>query len=210
VLRDLGRVWRIVECSHKPYPAGRVTHGGIEGVLALRNEHGCAAEDVADIVVSAPRLIGRLVGRPPLANATPSYARLCLAFAAATALRKGAVDISDFRDDPLSDAATLALAALVRLQDDGNPDPNALAPQSVSPRLTKGKSVDWHCDTMLASPRRPLSRQRQLQKFHRCLEFSAEPLSVSSAKALISSVDQLEDLADVRVLSNDTAGNPSI
>ena len=210
VLRDLGRVWRIAEFSHKPYPAGRATHGAVEGVLALRNEHGFTAEDVAEIVVSAPPLIVRLVGRPPVANACPSYARLCLAFAAATALRKGAVDISDFRDEALNEAATLALARRVRVQDDGNPDPNALAPQSVSVRLTKGKSVDWHCDTMLASPQRPLSRLRQLQKFHRCLEFSAEPLSSSSAEALISSVAQLEDLADVRLLSNDTAGTPSI
>jgi 2-methylcitrate dehydratase PrpD len=210
VLRDLGRVWRIAEFSHKPYPAGRATHGGVEGVLALRNEHGFTAEDVADIVVSAPPLIVRLVGRPPLANASPSYARLCLAFAVATALRKGAVDIWDFRGDALNDAVTLALAARVRLQDDGNPDPNALAPQAVSVKLTKGKLVNWHCDTMLASPQRPLSRQRQLQKFHRCLEFSAESLSSSSAETLISSVEHLEDLSDVRVLSNETAGNPGI
>ena len=210
VLRDLGRVWRIAAFSHKPYPAGRATHAGVEGVLALRNEHGFTAEDVAEIVVSAPPLIVRLVGRPPVANATPSYARLCLAFAVATALRQGAVDISDFRANALNDAATLALAARVRLQDNGNPDPNALAPQSVSVRLTKGKVVDWHCDTMLGSPQRPLSRHHQLQKFHRCLEFSAELQSSSSAEALISNVEHLDDLADVRVISGETAENPSI
>jgi aconitate decarboxylase len=207
ILRDLGRVWRIVEFSHKPYPTGRATHAGVEGVLALREEHGFAIDEVAEIVVSAPPLIVRLVGRPPVVNAGSSYARLCLAFAAATALRKGAVDISDFRDDALNDAATLALAARIRLQDDGNPDPNALAPQSVSVRLIKGKSINWRCDTMLANPRRPLSRVRQLQKFHRCMEFSAEPLSNSSSEALISSTEHLEDLADTRVLSYEIAGN---
>jgi aconitate decarboxylase len=207
VLRDLGRVWRIAEFSHKPYPTGRATHGGIEGVLALREEHGFATDEVAEVVVSAPPLIVRLVGRPPIFNAGSSYARLCLAFAAATALRKGAVDVSDFRDDALNDAATLALAARIRLRDDGNPDPNALAPQAVSVRLIKGKSVDWRCDTMLASPQRPLSRARQLQKFHRCVEFSAESLSSSSAEALISSIEHLEDLADIRVLSCETTGN---
>jgi aconitate decarboxylase len=207
VLHDLGRVWRIAEFSHKPYPAGRAAHGGIEGVLALRKEHGFAAEDVAAIVVSAPPLIVRLVGRPPIVNARPSYARLCLAFAAAVALRKDAVDIPDFRDSALNDAATMALAARVRLQDDGNPDPNALAPQSVSVRLTNGNSVDWRCDTMLASPRRPLGRRCQLKKFYRCMEFSAERLRSSSAEALISSIERLEDLADIRVLTNETCGS---
>jgi aconitate decarboxylase len=207
VLCDLGRAWRIVEFSHKPYPAGRATHGGVEGVLALREEHGFAINEVVEIVVSAPPLIVRLVGRPAVVNAGSSYARLCLAFAAASALRKGGLDIADFRDHALNDAATLALAARIRLQDDGNPDPNALAPQSVSLRLTKGKSIDWHCDTMLANPQRPLSRVRQLQKFHRCIEYSAESLRSSSAEALISSIEHLEDLADIRVLSCETAGN---
>ena len=32
VLSSLGRDWRISELSHKPFPAGRATHGGIEGV----------------------------------------------------------------------------------------------------------------------------------------------------------------------------------
>jgi len=54
-------------------------------------------QELPDIVVSAPPLIVRLVGRPPIANAGPSYARLCPAFAATTALRKGALNVSDFR-----------------------------------------------------------------------------------------------------------------
>lgn len=210
VLRDLGRVWRIAEFSHKPFPAGRATHGAIEGALALRAQHGFALGEVVEIVVSAPPLIVRLVDRPPLTKAGSSYARLCLPFAVATALRKGAVDIPDFRGDALTDAATLALAARVRLVDDGNPDPNALVPQTVSVHLAKGKSLSWRCDTMLAGPRRPLSRADQLQKFHRCIEFSAEPLRSSSAEALISSIERLEDLADVRVLCAESAGGARI
>ncbi|HEY1932701.1 MAG TPA: MmgE/PrpD family protein [Acetobacteraceae bacterium] len=208
VLRDLGRIWRIAEFSHKPYPAGRATHGGIEGVLALRAAHGFAPDDVADIEVAAPPLILRLVGRPPVANPQASYARLCLAFAAATALRYDAVDISHFRGDALHDPATLALAARIRLRDDGNPDPNALAPQSINVMLINGKRLDWHCQTMLAHPRRPLDRTRQLQKFRRCLQFSAVPLEGFRADQLIASVAQLENIDDVRSLANETAGIP--
>lgn len=84
------------------------------------------------IVVSAPPLIVRLFGRPPVVDAAPGSARLWPAFAPAAAPCKGAVDISGFCYDALDDAATLASAARVRLPDDGNPDPNAPAPRSVS------------------------------------------------------------------------------
>ena len=33
VLRDLGKVWRISEVAHKPFPCGRATHGVLDGVL---------------------------------------------------------------------------------------------------------------------------------------------------------------------------------
>ncbi len=38
VLESLGKTWQIAELSHKPYPAGRATHGALEGLEVL-----CAA-----------------------------------------------------------------------------------------------------------------------------------------------------------------------
>ncbi len=207
VLHDLGRVWRIAEFSHKPFPAGRATHGGIEGVMTLRNAHRFDAGDVAEIVVSAPPLIRRLVGRPPVANPDASYARLCVAYTIAKVLQYGEITISQFSDVARADPKTLALAAIVRVEDDGNPDPNALAPQTVSVRLADGATLTWRGETMLAHPSRPLSRDQYLKKFRQCLEFSATPLRANAAAQLIEHTDALEGLEDVRLLAALTAGS---
>ena len=37
VLAELGQVWRVTELSHKPFPSGRATHGGVDAVMALRD-----------------------------------------------------------------------------------------------------------------------------------------------------------------------------
>jgi aconitate decarboxylase len=208
VLRDLGRVWRIAEFSHKPFPAGRATHGGIEGVMTLREAHCFGAGDVAEVVVSAPPLIQRLVGRPPVANPAASYARLCVAYTIAKVLQCGEITISQFNDAARADPRTLALAALVRVVDDGNPDPNALAPQTVSVRLTGGATLTWRCETMLAHPSRPLSRQQYLTKFKRCLEFSATALRADAAGQLQEQIEALERPEDVRTISRLAAGFP--
>ncbi|HUA56214.1 MAG TPA: MmgE/PrpD family protein, partial [Candidatus Sulfotelmatobacter sp.] len=63
VWRDLGRCWRIAELSHKPFPTGRATHGGLDGILQLQARHGFAAADVDAVRVIAPPLIHQLVGR---------------------------------------------------------------------------------------------------------------------------------------------------
>lgn len=202
VLDGLGRDWRITEFSHKPFPAGRATHGGIEGVMALRAEHNFAAADVDRVEVIAPALIARLVGRPLMAGAGASYARLCMGYAVAKALQHGTVDLADFRGDALADPGTHALAARVETRVDANPDPNALAPQTVVVHLRNGASVSWRREAMLANPARPLTPEQHLAKFHRCLAFTAEPLAVDAPARLAEAVDQLEDLEDVRLLAS--------
>jgi 2-methylcitrate dehydratase PrpD len=207
VLSDLGHTWRIAEFSHKPFPAGRATHGGIEGVMALRARHGFSVDDVAEIVISAPPLIRRLVGRPPVVNPGPSYARLCMAYLVAKVLQHGKITIAQFSDEARADPNTLALAGLVRVVDDGNPDPNALAPQSVSVRLMDETILIWRGETMLAHPSRPLSREQCLTKFRHCLEFSAAPLCADAAALLQGQIDRLEELQDVRALTRLAAGS---
>jgi 2-methylcitrate dehydratase PrpD len=206
VLQGLGRDWRIAAFSHKPFPAGRATHGGIEGVQALRQQHGFSAAEVAAVEVAAPPLILRLVGRPPQAGMGASYARLCLAYAVAKVLQNGRIDLADFRGDALADPGALELARKVTLVSDGNPDPNALAPQRVVVRLRNGSAHRWSCETMLAHPSRPLTREQHLAKFRRCIEFAAVPLAPDAADRLIETVDRLEGEKDVRILATLAAG----
>ena len=201
VLDSLGRIWRISEFSHKPFPSGRATHGGIEGVMALQAEHGFSAADVDRIEILAPPLIERLVSRPLLAEAGATYARLCMAYAVAKVLQNGSLDLADFRGPALADPATHALAARVTTRSDGSSAPNALAPQSLTVHLRNGTTLSWRCETMLANPARPLTRSQHLAKFNRCLDFAAEALGPNIASRLVGSVDRLEGLEDVRILA---------
>lgn len=201
LLDELGQRWRIATFSHKPYPAGRATHGGIEGVGTLRAAHGFPPDAVAEVEIRAPQLIVRLVGRPDVPTPEPSYARLCMGFTVAKVLQHGALDLDHFRGDALIDPETHALAARVRTVPDDNPDANALAPQTVTVRLIDGRVLTWQCATMFAHPARPLDRVGQLEKFRRCWAFAADALPVANCQRLIDMVDRLETVADLRRLT---------
>jgi 2-methylcitrate dehydratase PrpD len=198
VLGELGRTWRVCEMSHKPWPAGRATHGGIEGILTLREQHGLSAGDVGEVRIFAPPLAHRLVARPDVPAPNAIYARLCMAFIGAKALLHGSVDIGHCRGNALLDRATHDIARSIVTHSDDNPDPNAMAPQRVELVLRTGKTLRWSCDVMLANPARKLTRERHLAKFSRCLEFSLEPLSPGARDALIEMVDRLDEVADLR------------
>jgi aconitate decarboxylase len=158
--------------------------------------------DVARVEVIAPPLISRLVGRRLGPNANATYARLCMGYAVAKVLQHGKLDLTDFRGDALFDPDTHALASRVETRSDDNPDPNALAPQTVVVHLKDGTALRWQCATMLANPARQLTREQHLIKFHRCCMFAADALAPSASERLVEVVDRLEEAEDVHVLTD--------
>ena len=153
----LGRSWRVLEVSQKPFPSGRATHGGIDGVQRLMREEGVTADRVVTGRFHVPPLTARLVGRPATKGMTASQARLCLQYAAAVCLRRGRVGLEDFTATALADPATLALARRLAIIEDGNRDPNALLPQRVEIDLAEGRTVARDVGQVLGSPEQPLT-----------------------------------------------------
>jgi aconitate decarboxylase len=201
VLGSLSRAWRIAEVSHKPYPAGRATHAGIEGIVTLRQQHPFNADQVAGITIVGPPVTARLCGRPDVVDPSPNYARLCMAYIAAKVLQHGEIDIAHYRGDALTDPETHRLAQCVVMRSDATTDPNALVPVEVTIALTTGQTLRWRCEAMLASPTRRLTREQHLTKFRRCWTFTHAPMPDSQRDTLIDLVDNLDSVTDVRSLT---------
>jgi aconitate decarboxylase len=197
VLDDLGKVWRVTEVALKPFPSGRATHGVLDGVLALRREHGFGAGDVARIECRVPPLTERLVGRPAQAGMGANQARLCVPYVVACALLEGGVAIDDFGPEALADPRRLALAARVTVAADDNTDPNALTPVEVAVRLADGSLHATRIDTVYGSPARPMGREAVLAKFRSNWISAARPLEEAAGEELIAEVERLEELSDV-------------
>ena len=198
VLGDIGKVWRITEVAHKPFPSGRATHGMLDGFMQLKAEHGFAAAEVESAEVGVPPLTHHLVGRPVTDDMTANYARLCGAYVAACALLQGELGIDDFSDECRRDPARLALGRRIKVVVDGNPNPNALTPITVRIRLKDGRELSRTIDTVYGNPARPMSREAHVRKFRRNFASALNPLPVENADRLIEMTDRLEELQDVR------------
>jgi len=175
--RDVGRVWRIAEISVKPYPSGRASHAVLSTLAALRAEHGFAAGDVAAITAHVPPLIHRLVGRPWVDGMTTAYARLCLPLLVALMLVDGRIDPRRFTPAAFADPGLRALGDRLRVVVDGNPDPNALAPQRLGLELADGRRFAVDIPHTLGSPANPLTPAQQSAKLAFCAELAADPVT---------------------------------
>lgn len=160
----LGHRWRIAEVSVKPWPCGRASHG----VLGAMAAHPGAGR----IEARVPPLVARLVGRPwvPDGDMSPVWARLCLPFLVACFRADGHIDPRRFTPAGFADPALKRLAEGFSFVIDGNPDPNALAPQTI---LLDGEAV--RLDALPGSPAAPLSAAAQAGKEALALSLAPEP-----------------------------------
>ena len=172
---DLGHLWHISEISVKPFASGRASHAALGALAELRPDPA----EVARIELACPPLIHRLVGRAYRGDMTPAYARLCLPFLAALMITDGRIDPRRFTPQGFADPALGALAGRVQLVPDGNTDPNALFPQSLTITLHDGQQITQPIAATLGSPANPLSTDAAAAKLALCREIapaSADPL----------------------------------
>jgi len=201
VWAEIGKVYRLTQVGHKPFPAGRLTHYVIDAIQILKDEHGFTENDVEKVTAWIPPLAYRLVGRPDIPTPSPSYARLCLPFVAAITICNGTVVPQDFEEDALIRKETHSIAAKIQVIEDNNRDPNAFGPQTVELCLKDGTLFKIKIEKAIGDPDKPLSRDRQIEKFWRCWDASANKMPSKNGEALVKIIDELEDVFDTAELT---------
>jgi 2-methylcitrate dehydratase PrpD len=199
---ELGRVPQLTRLSHKPYPTGRLSHGGVDGLRRLMRTHGFAAEQVESVVIHAPPLVMRLMGRPDVPEPGSNYAKLCLPFVVGTYLARGLVDVPDFSTpEVLNDPVVHAYASRVSLAPDRNPDQNAIAPQRIVVRLNDGAQHEVTIEAIYGHPDAPLTDDENVDKFRRCCSHAAVSVPANAQDALIELISRFEKVEDVAVVA---------
>jgi len=157
---NLGKVWRISEVSTKPYPSGRASHAA----LGKLSELGLDPATIETIELACPPLIRRLVDRPYSSTMSPAWARLCMPYLTAMMLSDGRIDPRRFMPEDIANPTLAAIAAKVRLSDDGNLDGNALFPQRLTITGDDGGVAEHLVQHTLGSPDNPLDDAQNAEK----------------------------------------------
>ncbi|MDE0942728.1 MAG: MmgE/PrpD family protein [Alphaproteobacteria bacterium] len=200
LLGSIGKIWRITEISHKPFPSGRATHGIVDGCLRLQDAHGFTADEVESIVATVPPLIHHLVGRPVETVMSTNYARLCAMYVTAHALRNKGLGVDAYDAGNLTHPENQELARRIQINIDDNPDPNALVPVTMNVTLKNGAVHNVTVDDMYGAPGNPMTHEAHLDKFRNNCAIAPRPIGPVATEALIDQIEDLENLDDVTKL----------
>jgi 2-methylcitrate dehydratase PrpD len=196
LFEGLGREWRILEYSFKPYPCCRCNHTAI-GLGIRLHADGVRPEAVASAEIGLGHVNWLTVGEPYDAKRdSVVHAQFNAAYGFARALANGRVDLRTYQRPRITDPGIAALAARVRTVSDPDIGATAIEPARVRVNLLNGRSIEVSSSTIKGSPAEPMIQAELMGKYYDCMEFglAAGP---AAAKRLADCVSGIENSADV-------------
>jgi len=203
VIDGIGKHHTILDLSIKPYPCCRMTHSSIDAALRLRDRTGGSCGEIREIVVETSEMVAQMVGKPFVVGANPQVdAQFSIPYTTAVALQQGAVFLDDFTAAAVCDEKRKALADRVRVKIDPSLPAKDLFHSRMTLRTAKGGEYGEAVDVPLGNPANPMTLEQCRKKFERCLSYSGIDFPPERAHTLLSTIENLETVDDIRVLSD--------
>jgi len=206
ILREgLGERFHFVDLSYKPYPSCRFNHTAIDAALALLAQPGFDSSCIRRIRVGVNNQAYEAVCTPPDIRAAPRtivQAQFSIPYNIACALVHGRVLLGHFTDAALRDRAVLKLAAITECRVDAVIEREwgrTVSPTHILVDTDDG-SFESRVDLPRGHPAFPMTAADTDAKLRDCLAFGDVAWSDGIAERLFTTVDAIEQLADVRDL----------
>lgn len=195
LFEGLGRSWRILEYSFKPYPCCRCNHTAI-GLGVRLHAEGMRPDAVESAEIGLGHVNWLTVGEPyDVRRDAVVHAQFNAAYSFARALADGRVDLRSYQRPQITDPVIAALAGRIRVVSEPAIEPTAIEPARVRLTLRDGRAIDLSETVMKGSPQQPLTEAELMTKFRDCLEFGLGAAR-TDAERLAGAVSGLERSTD--------------
>ena len=203
VLKDLGDEFLVTRTSIKPHSCCRYKQGPIDCLIDLRERHGVKAEDVERATIGVLSAGFNVVAAPEEDKRNPTSVvdmQFSMPFGAAIALLYGRASLSEYSTDVVQRPEVQELMGRVQCVTD--PSLDALYPRQwpawAEVATTDGRILRSQIEYPKGDPENALSWQEMKDKF---TNLSAPVVSPEHQEQIISTIEGLDDMADVRGLA---------
>ena len=211
VIKDLGEEFQITRTGIKPHACCRYNQGPIDCVLDLGRRYHVKAQDVEEVRVGILSAGYNIVAAPEQQKRNPISVvdmQFSMPFAAAVALLYGRASLSEYAPGMGLRPDVRDLMARVRCVRD--PTLDAVFPRQwpawAEVRTKDGRTLRSETQYPKGDPENALTWDELKQKF---VDLSASVISASHQREIISAIEALENMRDVRDLAALLATEPS-
>lgn len=204
LVKNLGNSFEVVNLSYKPYPCCRENHVSIDAALQLAAEHNIDASDVREVLVHMSREGMTAVFDPLIDKQTPKNivdAQFSTPWTVAWALIHGSVGLDAFTPEAIKNEDVLTLSRKVQPIPDDSLSHLGVSPTIVNIITKSGKTFTKKVESAYGSPENPMSMEDVTKKMKSCFAKSAVDFKKDDADKLKSLCMNLEEMEDVRQIS---------
>jgi 2-methylcitrate dehydratase PrpD len=209
----LGERFETNQTIFKKYPSCGCTLGSTDAILALIQEHNLTAENVAKVEIKVPPYSQKLTGADFAIGENPKVsAQFNIQYCVANALLRKSSRLKHFDEPSIREPRIMELTKRVRII----PEPRLDDPHRLGFSLaahmevttTSGTVYSKAVDVPRGIPGNALTQPEHEEHFRDCIEYANLPSSLGDK--IISVVDRLEDMKDVRRLMPLLSAAPKI
>ena len=200
-LADLGKRYHFLNLVFKRFPSCALTAGSTDVMLRLVGEEGLDAEGIEQIDITVPPYTYKLVGHPFEIGDNPKVdAQFSIQYCVANALLRKSSKLLHFEEDSIKDARIAALTKRINVIEDTALEARGHTPLDMRVVTRSGKEYFRTLDIAPGFPGNELKREDHEQRFWDCIEFAGQRIARESAEKIISLVNGIEALEDIRTM----------
>ncbi|MFC1535230.1 MmgE/PrpD family protein [Thermodesulfobacteriota bacterium] len=195
--KALGEEWEMMGSMMKRFASRKPTHAVIDGLLDLTRENRFKADDIANIDVDVSSADPLSLSPSREAQWNPQTVHECqfsLPYVVATAAYDGDIFLDSYTPEARARQNVRDLMTRITIKEDPRlPTWGA----RVNTTLNSGKKYSRECIYPKGHPKLPFTEQELIDKFKRCVHYSACKLSETVVDSVITSLLNLERVDDV-------------
>ena len=202
IVAGLGETYLLKEMLFKRYPSCGCTLGPTELALQACKEEKLKPELVVSAEIRLTPYAYRLVGHEFSLGSNPTVsAQFNTKFCIANALVRGGSELSHFRKDAVGDPEVLGLIDRIKVVCDPDLDRRGhITAAELTVVTNDGRTRTSRLDVAPGFPENPLNDIEHQSRFEDCLNYAEIPLPEDQANLLVSAIERLEELGDIRFL----------
>lgn len=204
LMGGLGKRFELNKTMFKSYPSCGATIASTDAILHLIREKGISPEDVARIDIKVMPYTYKLVGYPFKIGEKPIVnAQFSVQYCVASALLRTDSKLRHFQEEAIKDPRIAELVKKIHVTADpaldlGRMEFNLRTDMKVT--TTGGDVYQTIVDIPSGFPGNPLSREQHIERFRDAATHGSRSLPAEKIEEMISMVDHLEDVKDIRSL----------
>ena len=201
VLEKAGREFKLTEALFKKYPSCGGTLSSTDAIIELINQYNLSPENVTRIDIEVTPFIYNLVGKKFETGSNPRVnAQFNIRYCVANALLRKNSRLNHFDEEAIKDKRIKDITQNIYVS--SNPELEKRGHTALNMQVTTKGGVIYrkNIDIGRGFPGNSLTKEEHLQRFRDCISYRPGNLPAGNINQIISLIDKIETLPDVRIL----------